>query len=75
MTLAFYKVDNSKGYERNTFDTLCDRPQVIKDMLSELKYDEVRYYDMNNNVDRSIFEDDYNDEVIDCCWWCVVIND
>jgi hypothetical protein len=54
---------------------LCDRPQVIKDMLSELKYDEVRYYDMNNNVDRSIFEDDYNDEVIDCCWWCVVIND
>ncbi len=75
MTLAFYKVDNSKGYERNTFDMLCDRPQVIKDMLSELKYDEVRYYDMDNNVDRSIFEDDYNDEVIDCYWWCVVIND
>ena len=44
-------------------------------MLSELKYDEVRYYDMDNNVDRSIFEDDYNDEVIDCYWWCVVIND
>jgi hypothetical protein len=75
MTLAFYKVDNSKGYERNTCDMLCDRPQVIKDMLSELKYDEVRYYDMDNNVDRSIFQDDYNEEVIDCYWWCVVIND
>jgi hypothetical protein len=75
MTLAFYKVGNSKGYDLHTFDMLCDRPQVIKDMLSELKYDEVRYYDMDNNVDRSIFEDDYNDEVIDCCWWCVVIND
>lgn len=75
MTLAFYKVGNSKGYERHTFDMWCDRPQVIKEMLFELKDDELHCYDMDNNVDRSIFEDDYNDEVLDGGWWCVVIND
>ena len=75
MTLAFYKVDNSKNYERHTFDMWYDRPQVIKEMLSELKDDELHCYDMDNNVDRSIFEDDYNDEVLDGGWWCVVIND
>jgi hypothetical protein len=75
MTLAFYKVDNSKNYERHTFDVFYDRPQVIKEMLSELSDEELHCYDMDNNVDRSIFEDDYNDEVLDGGWWCVVIND
>ena len=41
MTLAFYKVGNSKGYERHTFDMWCDGPQEIKEMLSELKDDEL----------------------------------
>lgn len=75
MILAFYKVDNSKNYERHTFDYLYDKPEVIKKMLSELNDDELHCYDMDNNVDRSIFEDDYNDEVLDGGWWCVVIND
>ena len=75
MTLAFYKVDNSKNYERHTFDVFYDRPRVIKEMLSELSDEELHCYDMDNNVDRSIFEDDYNDEVLDGGWWCVVIND
>ena len=75
MILAFYKVDNSKNYERHTFDMWYDRPQVIKEMLSELKDDEFHCYDMDNDVDRSIFQDDYNDEVLDGGWWCVVIND
>lgn len=75
MTLAFYKVDNSKNYERHTFDILFDRPQEIKRMLSELNDDEFLCYDMDNNIDRSIFQDDYNDEILDGGWWCVVIND
>ena len=32
MTLAFYKVSNSKNYERHTFDMWFDRPWVIKEM-------------------------------------------
>ncbi len=75
MTLAFYKVDNSKNYERHTFDMLCDRPQVIKEMLSELSDEELRMYSMDNKYDIIALEDDYNDEVIDGGWWCVVIND
>ena len=75
MTLAFYKVGNSKDYERHTFDMWYDRPQVIKEMLSELKDDEFHCYNMDNDVDRSIFQDDYNDEELDGGWWCIVIND
>ena len=75
MTLAFYKVDNSKNYERHTFDMWCDGPQVIKEMLSELSDEELRMYDMDNNIDISIFQDDYNDEELDGGWWCIVIND
>ena len=75
MMLAFFKVNNSKGYERHTFDMWFDRPQVIRDMLSELKDDELKIYDMDNTIDMSIFQDDYNDEELDGGWWCVVIND
>ena len=75
MTLAFYKVGNSKKYERHTFDMWCDRPYVIKEMLSELRDDELHCYDMDDNIDRNIFQDDYNDEELDGGWWCVVIND
>lgn len=73
--LAFYKVGNSKNYERHTFDMWFDRPQVIKDMLSELKGDEFRYYDMDSKYDVGFFQEDYNDEELDGGWWCVVIND
>ena len=73
MTLAFYKVSNTKNYDRNTFDMWCDRPQVIKEMLNELNDDELRMYDMEYDVDS--FKEDYNDEVLDSGWWCVVIND
>lgn len=75
MTLAFYKVENSQGYERHTFDMWCDRPQVIKEMLSELSDDELRMYDMDSKYDADYFKEDYNDEVLDSGWWCVVIND
>lgn len=75
MTLAFYKVDNSKNYERHTFDMLCDRPHVIKEMLSELSDEELRMYGMDNTHDVDFFQEDYNDEELDGGWWCVVIND
>lgn len=75
MILAFYKVDNSKEYGRNTFDMWCDRPQVIKEMLSELSNEELIMYDMDDKYDIIALENDYNDEVLDGGWWCVVIND
>jgi hypothetical protein len=53
----------------------CDRPQVIKEMLSELSDEELRMYDMDNKYDIVAFEDDYNDEILDGGWWCVAIND
>lgn len=75
MILAFYKVDNSKNYERHTFDMWYDRPQVIKKMLSELSDEELRMYNMDNMYDVDFFQEDYNDEILDGGWWCVVIND
>lgn len=75
MILAFYKVDNSKNYERYTFDMWYDKPQVIKEMLSELSDEELRMYNMNSKFDVDCLQEDYNDEVLDCGWWCVVIND
>lgn len=44
-------------------------------MLSRLSDEELRMYDMNNKYDVRYFEEDYNDEVLDGGWWCVVIND
>ena len=75
MTLAFYRVTNSKNYERYTFDSLYDKPDVIKNMLSELSNEELMMYKMNNIHDVAFFQEDYNDEVLDGGWWCVVIND
>ena len=75
MLLAFFKVDNSKGYERHTFDVFCDRPQVIKEMLSELSDDELRIYDLDNEFEYDYLQEDYNDEILDGGWWCVVIRD
>lgn len=75
MKLAFYKAINSKNYKRHTFDKWCDRPQVIKEMLSELNDDELSIYDIDSGYDMSYFQEDYNDEVLDGGWWCVFIND
>lgn len=80
MLLAFYTVDNSQGYGRHTFDNLYDKPKKIKQKLSLLSDEELRIYDMNNygygNVpspNLADFENDYNDELLDGGWWCVVI--
>lgn len=73
MILAFFKVDNSKNYERHTFDSMFDKPRQIIDKLSELSNEELRIYDINNTMDMSIFQDDYNDMELDGGWWCVII--
>ena len=75
MLLAFYKVDNSLGYERHSFDDIYDKPQEIKDMLCGLPDDELRVYDMDNSYDVDDLKEDYNDEILDNGWWCIVIND
>lgn len=73
MELAFYKVNNSCGYERHTFDMWYDRPQEIRDMLAKLGDEELKIYDMDYDID--FFQDDYNDEKLDGGWWCVAIRD
>lgn len=78
--LAFYKVDNSLGYERHTFDSLYDEPSKIREMLDKLPDEECRIYDLNTNTFRSgMFLDlsdlieDYNDEELDGGWWSVLL--
>ena len=75
MILAFYRVDNSKEYERHTFDYIADEPKKILEMLSKLDDEELRIYDMDDKYDVYDFEVDYNDEILDGGWWCVVIMD
>jgi hypothetical protein len=73
MILAFYEVGNSLGYERHTFDEMYDNPKKIKEMLSKLPDNERKMYDLKDDSDASIFQDDYNDEELDGGWWCVLI--
>lgn len=78
--LAFYKVDNSLGYERHTFDDIYDKPDKILERLVELPDDEFRIYDLNTNLNRtgkfldiSDLVEDYNDEELDGGWWSVLL--
>lgn len=76
MTLAFYKVNNSLNYERDTFDFRDD--YEILEMLNELPLDEwvsynLDYRERGCNGARE-FENDYNDEILDGGWWCVILD-
>ncbi len=79
--LGFYKVDNSKNYGRHTFDGLYDKPEEIERMLAELPDEEVKIFSASSYgydgttpwPNLADFEEDYNDEELDCGWWCVVI--
>ena len=71
MKLAFYRVDNSQEYDRYTFDGM--KEGAIKEKLSSLSDDELRIYDMDNEYDMSDFMCDYNDELLDGGWWCIVL--
>ena len=75
MVLAFYKVNNSMGYERHTFDDIYDKPERIREKLFMLDDDELRCYDMSTPETADELVEDYNDEIIDGNeWWCVIIN-
>lgn len=75
MKLAFYKVENSLGLERHSFD--CeDKSEKIMETLAKLPDGECKVYDMDNygwGTNAADFEEDYNDEELDGGWWCIVI--
>ena len=71
MKLAFYKVSNSQGYMRHTFDVM-DKDEILKN-LNKLPMDEVKIYNLENKRDVLYFVEDYNDELLDGGWWCVEI--
>lgn len=72
MILAFYKLTNSKGYDRHTFEFVYDEPKTIQKMLSELNEGEVRLYDMSDKFDIISFENDFNNGTLED-YWCVTI--
>lgn len=78
MYLAFYSVDNSKGYERHTFDNLTAKETLAK--LQELEGDEWHLYDLSTDsyntrtLSLADLQEDYNDEELDGGFWCVVID-
>lgn len=73
MKIAFYKVNNSKDYNRHTFESL--KPTEIKELLAELSDEELSIYDMDSSYDRACLQYDYNDECYDGGWWMVILED
>lgn len=79
MLLAFYSIDNSGDYTRDSFNDMTD-DEIIKS-LSELLDDEVKFYDMSHygygavpSPNMADFVEDYNDELLDGGWWCIALN-
>lgn len=78
MLLAFYKVDNSKGYERHTFECL-DAEETLS-MLQKLEEDEWHLYDLSTDsystrtLSVADLQENYNDCDLDGGYWCIVIN-
>jgi hypothetical protein len=68
--LAFYKTDNHKDFDCNTFDDIYNNPKLIVRMLQSLDDEEYHTYYFPEDAD--ILQDDYNNEVLDCGgWWMV----
>ena len=81
MKLVFFAVNNSLELGRHSFDCVEDDSKVME-TLSQLKEGEVRVYDMSHygygkepSPNAADFETDYNDEILDGGWWCIVLND
>lgn len=76
MKLGLYKVDNSLGYERHTFDALYDKPRKIEEMLQPL-LDKGEAVIVNLETEGSVdeFVGEYNDKIYDGGWWSVLIRD
>lgn len=80
MIIAFYRVKNSKDYGRHEFDYIYDQKDKIMERLGKLDDDEWCAYDTtrfcgNGSPNMLDFQEDYNDEMLDGGWWCVVIPD
>ena len=67
--MAFYSVDNHKGFERHTFDYIISNPKLIMRMLLSLNDEEFHIYYFPEDAD--MFQEDYNDEMLDGGWWTV----
>ena len=78
MVIAFYKVDNSKGYGRNSFDHM-DKAEDIYNALNQLQEEEWRTYDLSTTSQSGKypslgdFVEDYNDQIIDGDGWFVIV--
>lgn len=72
MILAFYKVDNSLNYERDSFNGMGS--DEVLESLRKLQDDEYLTYDMDDNDDPLYFREDFNEEYLDSnSWWCVIM--
>lgn len=76
MKLGLYKVNNSLGYERHTFDNIYDDPRKIEEMLQPLlDKDEAAIINLEDVESIDWFAEEYNDELYDGGWWAVTIRD
>ena len=73
MKLAFYKVDNSLGFDRHTFDGMSS--EQIEASLQPLLNDDDEAAIINLDDPESVgfFTEEYNNEVYDNGWWSVLI--
>ena len=75
MKLAFYKVGNSLGFDRHSFDDMS--AEQIEQHLQPLLNDdnEAAIVNLDDKESVEFFTDEYNDEIYDLGWWCVLIRD
>ena len=72
MKLAFYKVSNCCDYGRHSFDDCT--PEEIEQMLEPLlERDEAAIVNVYDKESLELFVEEYNDELYDGGWWCVLI--
>jgi len=75
MKLAFYKVGNSLGFDRHSFDDMS--AEQIELHLQPLLNDDNEAAIVNLDDEESVefFTEEFNDEIYDLGWWCVLIRD
>lgn len=75
MKLAFYKVGNSLGFDRHSFDDMS--AEQIEQHLQPLLNDDNEAAIVNLDDEESVefFTEEFNDEIYDLGWWCVLIRD
>lgn len=75
MKIGFYKVDNSLGFDRHSFDDMS--AEQIELHLQPLLNDnnEAAIVNLDDKESVEFFTEEYNDEIYDLGWWCVLIRD